>query len=155
MELPFPSADADKPLSSHSPPEVGPPQALKDDQAQSLSNPNWADVGGSYARYHDVNAPSHAFGASPPHLPHPPPAHTASPLIPHDVENDPLAINQYITSDPRFRDSTLVFPRIHQHSNSSSPLWNRHRITVFTLLATLVALAFLLAAIIGSIKIKD
>lgn len=83
----------------------------------------------------------------------PPLAHVLVPPPSHTPENDNWPINQYIISDPRFRDSALVFPRIHP--NSSWPFWNRHRITILTALASSVTLAFLLTAIIGSIMIKE
>ncbi|KAH7341808.1 hypothetical protein B0J17DRAFT_714975 [Rhizoctonia solani] len=88
-------------------------------------------------------------------LRHPEPVHTASPLLTHDAEDGPWAINQYITSDPRFRDSALVFPRIHYPSNPSWPFLKRYRVTILTILATLVAFGFVLAAIIGSVTIKS
>ncbi|KAG8719661.1 hypothetical protein FRC08_002321 [Ceratobasidium sp. 394] len=86
-----------------------------------------------------------------PLLPYPPRA--IVPVPPHSLyyESDP--INQYVASDPRFRDSTLVFPRIRPYS--SWPFWNRHRVAILTSLASFVALGFVLVAIIGSITIKE
>jgi hypothetical protein len=143
-------------LPLHDHPNAAPPKSLKDSQPHSPPNSYWANAYGPYEQcYPDINTPPHTAGTFEPHLQHPPPAHTATPLLTHDIEGDPWPINQYITSDPRFRDSTLVFPRIRQHSNSSWPFWKRHRVTILTVLATSVALGFVLAAIIGSVKIKN
>ncbi|KAJ1307494.1 hypothetical protein OPQ81_001593 [Rhizoctonia solani] len=103
----------------------------------------------------EANIVSQAVETCEPYPQHPQPVHTASPLLTHDTEGDPWAINQYITLDPRFRDSTLVFPRIHQPSNPSWPFWRRYRVAVMTTLATLIAFGFVLAAIIGSVTMKN
>lgn len=84
-------------------------------------------------------------------LPYPPRAIVPVQSLDLYHESDP--INQYVASDPRFRDSTLVFPRIRP--NSSWPFWNRHRVKILTALASAVALGFVLVAIIGSITIKE
>ncbi|CAE6410696.1 unnamed protein product [Rhizoctonia solani] len=141
--------------SSYTSSHTGLPEASSKDQTQS-SRSNWAstsepgDPDGP-----ETNIASHAVETCQPHLRYPQPVHTASPLLTHDSEGDTWAINQYITSDPRFRDSTLVFPRIHQPSNPSYPFWKRYRITLLTMLATLIALGFVLAAIVGSITTKN
>ncbi|KAB5595828.1 hypothetical protein CTheo_841 [Ceratobasidium theobromae] len=130
--------------------DTTPPEVWPHDPPNSF----WAEANESFNQHdQDVITPSHARE---PYLLHPPPAHTATPLLStHDIEGDPWPINQYITSDPRFRDSTLVFPRIHQHSVSSWPFWKRHRVTILTTLASLVALGFFLVAIIGSVMVKN
>ncbi|KAG8761963.1 hypothetical protein FRC12_009254 [Ceratobasidium sp. 428] len=84
-------------------------------------------------------------------LPYPPRA--IVPVQPPSLYHESDPINQYVASDPRFRDSTLVFPRMRAHS--SWPFWNRHRVTILTTLASSVALGFVLVAIIGSIMIKE
>ncbi|KDN50510.1 hypothetical protein RSAG8_01008, partial [Rhizoctonia solani AG-8 WAC10335] len=101
------------------------------------------------------NMASHALETCEACLQHPQPVHTVNPLLTHDADGDPWVINQYITSDPRFRDSALVFPRIHQHSNPSWPFWRRYRVTILTVLATLIAFGFVLAAIVGSVTTKN
>ena len=101
----------------------------------------------------NTNAASNTIGVHGPVVPPPPVAHVLDPPLSPSPENDVWPINHYITSDPRFRDSTLVFPRFHPHS--SWPFWNRHRIAILTALASSVTVAFLLTAIIGSIMIKE
>ncbi|KAF8689152.1 hypothetical protein RHS03_09184, partial [Rhizoctonia solani] len=141
--------------SSHTSPLTVLPEVSSKDQTQG-SPSNWDSTSGSRGLdIPETNIPSHAVATCEPYLRYPQPVHTASPLLTHDTEGDTWAINQYITSDPRFRDSTLVFPRIHQPSNPSWPFWRRHRVAILTMLATLVAFGFVLAAIIGSVVIKN
>ncbi|KAF8606602.1 hypothetical protein BDV93DRAFT_520881 [Ceratobasidium sp. AG-I] len=101
----------------------------------------------------NTNAASNTIGMHGPLIPQPPAAHIPIPPLSPSPEDDVWPINHNITSDPLFRDSTLVFPRFHPHS--SWPFWNRHRIAILTALASSVTVAFLLTAIIGSIMIKD
>ncbi|CEL55380.1 hypothetical protein RSOLAG1IB_01390 [Rhizoctonia solani AG-1 IB] len=136
--------------SSYTSPHTGLPES----QPQSSCS-NWANTSEPRGHSPETNIASHAVETCEPNLRYPQPVHTASPLLTHDSEGDTWAINQYITSDPRFRDSTLVFPRVHQPSNPSWPFWKRYRVAILTMLATLIAFGFVLAAIIGSINIKN
>ncbi|CAE6425158.1 unnamed protein product [Rhizoctonia solani] len=141
--------------SSGTSPNAVLPEASSNNQVQS-SHSIWSNK----SEPHGHGSPGEDIASQPTQtcevcLQHPEPVHTASPLLTHDAEGDPWVINQYIISDPRFRDSALVFPRTHYPSNPSWPFLKRYRVTVLTVLATLVAFGFILAAIIGSVTIKS
>jgi hypothetical protein len=139
------------PSHSHS---ISPP-ALEDAQIPRAScAPHPADTPNTNDRYPpNSNTALNTVGTHDSPLPPPPRAIVpVQPLAPN-LEIDSWPINQYIVSDPRFRDSTLVFPRIRPLS--SWPFWHRHRVAILTALASFVALAFVLVAIIGSITIKN